>query len=39
VLINEITGSPFWFIPLLRMVIKPQAGRVLEARISVTSVG
>ena len=35
---KEITGSPFWFTPLLRIDIRPQSGRLLEARFSMTSV-
>jgi hypothetical protein len=35
---KEITGSPLWFTPLLRRPIKPQPGRLLEARRSITSV-
>ena len=37
-LMKEITGSPRWLVPVLRMVIKPQSGRLLEARVSMTSV-
>jgi hypothetical protein len=37
-LMKEITVSPFWFSPLLRIEIKPHFGRLLEGRLSITSV-
>src|SRR5947207_14654383 len=37
-LMNEITGSPCWFTPLLRTKMMPQPGRLAKGRISMTSV-
>jgi len=37
-LMNEITGSPRWFTPVLRTKIMPQPGRLASGRISTTSV-
>ena len=34
---NESTGSPFWFVPVLRANTMPQPGRVLVTRFSTTS--
>src|SRR5262245_7435481 len=36
-LMNDITGSPCWFTPVLRMEITPQPGRLLKVRVSTTS--
>ena len=32
-----ITSSPFWFMPVARILIRPKPGRLSEARISTTS--
>jgi len=38
VLINDITGSPRWFTPVLRTETMPQPGRLFKDRASTTSV-
>ena len=37
-LMNEITGSPCWFTPVLRVKIMPQPGRLFKGRVSSISV-
>src|SRR5262245_32877767 len=37
-LMNDITGSPCWFTPVLRTKIMPQPGRLLKVRVSTISV-
>ena len=37
VLTNESTVSPFWLTPPARVVISPKPGRLLETRVSITS--
>jgi len=37
VLTKEMTISPFWLVPVEQMVRRPDPGRLLETRVSTTS--